>query len=124
MTPPNPTPECSTNFTLVLIESPYAGDVEANEAYARACMRDCLLRGEAPYASHLLYTQAGVLDDTVPDERSLGMRAGIAWGLKAEKTVVYCDRGISGGMAWGIEKAKQAGRPVEYRSLYGDANNT
>lgn len=117
MTPPNPTPECPTDFILVLIESPFAGDVEANQEYARACMRDCLLRGEAPYASHLLYTQAGVLDDTIPDERSLGMRAGIAWGLKAEKTVVYCDRGISGGMKWGIEKAEQAGRPVEYRHL-------
>lgn len=124
MTPPNPDTNEPIDLILVIIESPYAGDVEANEAYARACMSDCLLRGEAPYASHLLYTQPGVLDDTVPGERSLGMRAGIAWGMKAEKTVVYCDRGISGGMAWGIEKAKQAGRPVEYRSLYGDADNT
>lgn len=28
---------------LVLLESPYAGDIEANLTYARACMRDCLL---------------------------------------------------------------------------------
>jgi hypothetical protein len=46
---------------LVIIESPYAGEVEANVAYARACMRDSLGHGEAPIASHLLYTQPGIL---------------------------------------------------------------
>ena len=38
---------------LVVIESPYAGDVEANVAYAKRCVLDCLRLGEAPYASHL-----------------------------------------------------------------------
>ena len=41
---------------FVIIESPYAGNVEENEEYARKCLRDCLMRGEAPFASHLLYT--------------------------------------------------------------------
>ena len=27
---------------LVIVESPYAGDVELNIRYARACLRDCL----------------------------------------------------------------------------------
>ena len=31
---------------LVILESPYAGDVPANVAYARACLRDSLMRGE------------------------------------------------------------------------------
>ena len=48
---------------LVIIESPYAGDIEKNVAYARDCVRDSLMRGEAPYASHLLYTQPNILDD-------------------------------------------------------------
>lgn len=116
----NPNPDLNddiSSFTLVILESPYAGDVEANLAYARECMRDCLLRGEAPYASHLLYTQPGILDDTIKDERLLGMKAGMAWGAKASKTVVYIDMGISSGMFYGIEMAKKAGRPVEYRSL-------
>ena len=39
----------------VILESPYAGNVEENVAYARAAVRDSLLRGEAPIASHLLY---------------------------------------------------------------------
>lgn len=103
---------------LVIVESPFAGDVEKNLEYARACLRDCLLRGEAPLASHLLYTQKGILDDNVPRERVLGMEAGFVWGRHAELTVVYTDRGISGGMEKGILRAKAEGRPVEYRRLY------
>lgn len=102
---------------LVLIESPYAGDVERNLRYVRACMKDCLLRGEAPYASHALYTQPGVLDDTIPVERELGIHAGLAWGICAEKTVVYEDLGMSRGMEYGIENAKKNYRPIEFRRL-------
>lgn len=102
---------------LVIIESPFAGDVELNLRYLRACMRDCLLRGEAPYASHALYTQPGVLDDLVLSDRMLGIEAGLCWGAKAEATVVYADLGISGGMLYGISNAEKAGRAVEYRTL-------
>lgn len=112
------------NFTLVLLESPFAGEVEKNVAYARACMRDCLLRGEAPFASHLLYTQPGVLDDLIPEERELGINAGLAIGAKFEKTVVYTDRGISRGMEYGIANAQKAGRPIEYRTLPGWKNES
>lgn len=101
----------------VLVESPYAGDVARNERYARACMKDCLSRGEAPFASHLLYTQIGVLDDTVIEERELGIKAGLLWGEAADTTVVYTDYGITPGMDLGIERAVEQGRPVEYRSI-------
>lgn len=103
----------------VILESPYAGEIDANVAYARACVRDCLNRGEAPMASHLFYTQ--VLDDTIPAERQLGICAGLAWGMAAEATVVYVDRGISKGMGYGITRAESEGRPVEYRSLTDSA---
>ena len=104
-------------MNLVILESPFAGNVEENTTYARACMRDCLIRGEAPYASHLLYTQEGILDDDIPSERTLGIEAGLAWGDAAEATVVYTDLGISRGMEQGIERAIKAGRHIEYRSL-------
>ena len=45
----------------VILESPYAGDIERNIDYARKCLRHSLLLGESPIASHLLYTQIGVL---------------------------------------------------------------
>ena len=68
----------------VILESPYAGateaDIERNVVYAREALRDSLLRGEAPIASHLFYTQKGVLLDNVPQERAIGIAAGLAWG--------------------------------------------
>lgn len=100
---------------LVIIESPLAGDVEGNQRYARECMLDALKRGEAPYASHLLYTQ--MLDDLVPAERNLGIEAGLAWGARADKSCVYVDRGISNGMVKGIRRAIAERRPIEYRTL-------
>lgn len=103
---------------LVIIESPYAGNVEENTAYARACVRDSLLRGEAPIASHLLYTQPGILDDNVSIERQHGIDAGLAWRKVAEASVVYGDLGITKGMNYGIEAAREAGIPVEYRYIY------
>jgi hypothetical protein len=74
MTQSNPTP----TMRRVILESPFAGDVERNVRYARACVRDSLLRGEAPIASHLLYTQPGVLNDDIEAERQHGIDAGLA----------------------------------------------
>lgn len=48
---------------LVILETPFAGDIKKNIEYARACMKDCFKRGEFPFASHLLYTQEGILDE-------------------------------------------------------------
>jgi hypothetical protein len=107
----------------VILESPFAGPTararRRNIAYARACMRDCLQRGEAPIASHLLYTQPGVLDDSKAAERDLGIMAGLTWGEIADATVVYIDLGISNGMQHGIDHAIGMGRAVEMRKLNG-----
>lgn len=103
----------------VILESPYAGDVMKNLKYARECLRDCLYRGDAPIASHLLYTQPGALDDDVPAERMLGIEAGLVWGQVAEATVVYIDRGVSSGILYGIKRAIGENRPIELRLLPG-----
>ena len=100
---------------LVIIESPYRGRVEHNKAYAHACLLDSLERGEAPLASHLLYTK--VLDDNDYEERQQGMSAGWAWAAKADLIAVYQDLGISQGMLEGIEA--NHGKPIEYRSIAG-----
>jgi hypothetical protein len=106
---------------LVILESPYAATtpeaIARNVAYARAAMRDCLMRGEAPYASHLLYTQPSVLRDEDRAERSLGMKAGFAWHEAAEASVAYIDFGISPGMKTGMDRASKLGKPVETRRL-------
>lgn len=102
----------------VILESPYSGDIERNIRYARACVRDSLSRGEAPIASHLLYTQEGILNDDIPEERTWGIDAGLAWKNVAEKHVFYLDHGMSKGMEYGLEYLTKNNIPVEKRYLY------
>ena len=78
-------------------------------------------RDEAPYASHLFYTQ--MLDDNNQDERQLGMDAGLTICHHAEQTAVYTDYGTSRGMQYGIETAKSAGRRVVERRLFPNASS-
>ncbi len=102
---------------LVIIESPYAGEVERNILYARRAMHDALRRGEAPIASHLLYTQPNVLDDNKPEERKLGIAAGLAWMKVADASIFYADYGISKGMEAAFEKANAEGQVIEFRYI-------
>ena len=106
----------------VILESPYRGDgtpntIAYNKSYARACVHDSLLRGEAPLASHLLYTQPGILNDADRNERAHGINSGHAWLTSADAVVVYTDLGISDGMVAGINLAGFNGIPVERRRL-------
>ena len=107
------------SLVRTIIESPFAGNIEKNLAYLRAAMRDCLRRGEAPFASHGLYTQPGVTDDNVPEERNRGIEAGLAWSKVAQKVAVYTDLGISDGMTTGIAHHKETGIVIEHRKLSG-----
>lgn len=102
----------------IIIESPYAGDIERNVRYARACIRDSLSKGEAPIASHLLYTQEGILNDEILEERQLGIDAGLAWKNVAEKHVFYIDYGYSNGMKYAKQYATDNNIEVEERKLY------
>lgn len=106
-------------WKLVIVESPFVGDVNHNLAYLRAAMHDCFMRHEAPFASHGLYTQPGVLDDSNPHERAMGIQAGFAWRKVARRTAVYTDLGVTEGMQEGIVHAQRAKHLVEYRQLEG-----
>jgi hypothetical protein len=98
---------------IVIIESPYAGEIEKNLTYLRACIRDCLLRGEAPFASHAIYTQPGVLRDDVPAERKLGIETGFEFWRYAKKIVFYTDLGWSSGMHAALSWWECAGSHLE-----------
>lgn len=110
---------------FTVIESPFsAPDVDGlvrNVQYTMLAVRDSLNRDEAPYASHLFYTQ--MLDDNNQDERQLGMDAGLTICHHAEQTAVYTDYGTSRGMQYGIETAKSAGRRVVERRLFPNASS-
>lgn len=105
---------------LVVLESPFAGNIEANVEYAKCCMRDCLTRGEAPIASHLLWTQPGLLRDENPHERRQGIEAGLAWHAVADMIVFYTDLGWSGGMNAALGHAHRIGKPTEFRTIRDD----
>ncbi len=100
----------------VIIESPFAGGWK-HVLYARECVLDSLSRDESPYASHLLYTQKGLLNDTVPEERKRGIAAADSWLEVADCIAVYCDNGITRGMVIGIVKAAKLGKPIHLRWL-------
>ena len=113
----------------VIVESPFAAPLDTpteeithvlarNISYVRACMRECLkVHHEAPFASHALYTLPGVLDNLIPEERDLGIEAGLQWGAFARRSVVYTDLGISKGMWKGIARALGEGRELVLRRL-------
>lgn len=101
----------------VILESPYAGDIERNVKYARMCVKDSLMRGESPIASHLIYTQEGILNDLIPEERTLGINAGLAWKDVADKHVFYIDYGYSKGMVYAKEYSTKNNIPIEERFI-------
>lgn len=102
---------------LVVVESPYAGEVQDNLEYLQLCLRDCVDRGESPYASHLMLT--GCLDDTVPEERALGIEMGMAVARKANLRVFYIDRGWSRGMQAAKRLYDREGLRYNIRSIGG-----
>lgn len=104
-------PKCLRAFTERVLRA-------RNKAYARACLRHSLLQlGEAPYASHLMFDQPGVLDDASPFQRAVGMSCGALWDAHAQCVVLYCDLGISSGMNEARLRAVRRGIPVEYRMI-------
>jgi hypothetical protein len=108
------------HISRVVIESPYRGEVERNLAYAKMAMLDSIYRGEAPFASHMLYTQ--VLDDKVPSERELGIKMGQAWLIEANLVAFYVDLGMSQGMKASLQllKSKRIRVPFEIRKVNAD----
>lgn len=107
----------------VIIESPYGNEdrieVMRNEVYCRAAIRDCLQRGEAPFASHGLYPLPGILKDHVAEERQRGMRAGFAIAELFPTRIFYMDRGLSSGMWQGVIKARELNQCVSFRRISG-----
>ena len=107
---------------LVIIESPYAGAspaiVAANVEYAQRAMRHSLDRGEAPFASHLLYTQPHVLDDSIPKERERGIQAGFEWMQQATLVAFYIDLGWSPGMIKGLKATRLFRKTIAVRSIF------
>lgn len=110
--------ESQQHRPVVVIESPFAGNSKRNIKFARECLRDSIMRGETPFASHLLYTQPNVLDDDIPQERKMGIEAGFAIKhLEGVKTIFYTDLGWSGGMEVALFYCRKFNLPYDIRLL-------
>lgn len=103
------------DIKLVILESPYAGNISTNLTYARRAALDCTKRGEATLASHLYYTQ--FLDDSKLEERTLGIALGLAWKRVADYQVFYCDLGWSSGMLSALWPTVTKKKPFKIRAL-------
>lgn len=109
-------------MTPIVIESPFASNTwhteEDHRIYLQDCIRDCIRRGETPYASHQMLTAA--LNDADEEERRIGMEAGFDMAEQIGRIAVYMDHGVSHGMAQGISRHRARGLQIEYRWLESD----
>jgi len=111
--------------TCVIIESPFHGkDIFAHRTnldYLQDCIRDSAYRGEAPYASHRM--MPGALNESLPEERALGLACGYAWWDKADLIVFYEDLGWSAGMLAARDRAERIGKPYIVRRIDENLSN-
>lgn len=107
---------------IVCVESPFkpsAADIATYEdrfseaellrqniVYARLAVLNSLSRGEAPFASHLLYTQVWSEQD---DLRAAGIKAGIEMHHRCDTVALYVDLGVSSGMRAADKNAELIG---------------
>lgn len=65
------------SFQPAILESPFAGDKRTNRIFAENIVKAKLHQGFNCFASHLYYPH--FLDDDVPEERAMGIAAGLQW---------------------------------------------
>ena len=103
----------------VIIASPLPGVDMAEQAentrYLELCIRDCLQRGESPYAAHRMLE--GLFDREDPEERGAALEAATAWWDCADAVVFYTDRGWSKEMQEARVRAADARKQIELRAL-------
>ncbi len=108
-------------FVPVIVESPFKSNEESSEEehkdYLERCLLDCVTKGETPYASHKMLTKC--LNDAVPEERALGISAGLAMARILARhggvPTFYLDYGWSNGMLLAKEFYTKHNIPIVQR---------
>lgn len=112
-------------MSIVVLESPYSGDIQRNIAYGQRIMTDSRERGEIVIMPHLLWTQHHeapnhfIADD---DKIQIVGREKSIEQIKILRTVVdkvvfYTDYGMSSGMVHGLEDCKKRHIEHEFRTI-------
>ncbi len=114
-------------MSVVMIESPYSGDIDRNIRYLALCGFDAgVLHDECAYASHGWMTQHPqakgffVSDyekkwDVLTRDQAIGISQRMR--KRADKTVFYTDLGWSSGMKAAKAYCEQNGLPFEERTV-------
>lgn len=117
---------------VVVLESPFSGDIARNVAYAQRAMFDARSRKEIVIAPHLLWTQHHqapghfVSDydakyDVPHGDRDVSLQQIHTLRTMAKRVVFYMDYGMSSGMKDGMEQCVKENLPYETRVL-GDCH--
>jgi len=101
----------------VFICSPFAADPYRNVKNALMYCREAVLQGYAPYAPHAYLPQA--LDDTNPEERILGMVAGMSFLDTCDELWAFYDEAPSDGMQLELSAAGSLGKTIKRFSANG-----
>lgn len=96
---------------FVYVCSPLRGDIETNIRRAHGYCRFVIQQGALPQAPHAIFT--AFLDDTIPEERQLGMSLGIELLKRSDELWVFGKR-ITEGMGAEIEVATERNIPIRY----------
>ena len=105
---------------IVAIESPWAGLDAGTKAkrYLRNCIRDSLVRGEIPWASHAMLAWTEALYEMEEEQREEGMEVNKQMIQKVDLVAFYVDFGMSKGMERAWLWAGYMGKKREKRTIY------
>lgn len=96
---------------LVYICSPLRGNVERNIRKANGYCRFAATKSVVPLAPHAMFT--GFLDDTIPEEREIGLAMGLELIKRCSELWVFGNR-MSEGMKAEIKVAEELNIPIQY----------
>lgn len=100
---------------VVYIASPYAGDTDANIAFAKQAALYAMSKHYVPFVPHLQFP--AFLNDNIPSQRTLGIQANLELLRRCDELWVFDYKGISAGMQQEITYANQHSIPVKYIPL-------
>lgn len=96
---------------LVYICSPLRGDADRNIRKANGYCLFAAKQSLVPVAPHVMFP--GILDDAIPEERSLGLSMGLELVKRCDEVWVFGER-LSEGMQAEIRAAEDMSIPIHY----------
>jgi hypothetical protein len=116
---------------VVVLESPYSGDIPLHVVYGQRVMTDSRSRGEIVIMPHMLWTQHHLAPHSYVDDwdekyevpnggREVSLEQIKVLRERADKVIFYTDYGMSSGMQHGLDHCKERNIPYEMRTIGKD----